>query len=66
MQMAITLMAVVGGMILSLAVALLAEELIFGQLIRVFFVRRAIAPHAVAKKDGQRALRRKGERRCWH
>jgi hypothetical protein len=66
MQMAITLMAVVGGMILSLAVALLAEELIFGQLIRVFFVRRAVALHAVAKKDGQGALRRKGERRCWH
>jgi hypothetical protein len=53
-------------MILSLAVALLAEELIFGQLIRVFFVRRAVAPHAVAKTDGQGALRRKGERRCWH
>ncbi len=66
MQIAITLMAVVGGMILSLAVALLAEELIFGQLIRVFFVRRAVARHAVAKKDGPEALRRKGERRCWH
>jgi hypothetical protein len=53
MQVAITFMAVVGGMILSLAVALLAEELIFGQLIRVFFVRRAVAVHAVAEKDGQ-------------
>jgi hypothetical protein len=62
MQMAITLMAVVGGMILSLAVALLAEELIFGQLIRVFFVRRAVALHAVAKKDGQGALRRSRSR----
>jgi len=40
MQMAITLIAVVGGMLLSLAVALFAEELIFGQLIRLFFVRR--------------------------
>jgi hypothetical protein len=66
MQMAITFMAVVGGMILSLAVALLAEELIFGQLIRVFFVRRAVALHAVAEKDGQGALKRKGEQRCWH
>jgi hypothetical protein len=66
MQMAITLMAVVGGMILSLAVALLAEELIFGQLIRVFFVRRAVALQAVAKKDSHGPLRRKGERRCWH
>ena len=66
MQMAITFMAVVGGMILSLAVALLAEELIFGQLIRVFFVRRAVAAHAVAETDGQGRLRRKGERQCWH
>jgi hypothetical protein len=39
MQIAITFMAVVAGMVLSLAVALLAEELIFGQLIRLFFVR---------------------------
>src|SRR3954471_8033225 len=31
MQMAITFMAVVAGMIFSLSVALLAEELIFGQ-----------------------------------
>ena len=37
MQMAITFMAVVGGMVLSLAVALLAEELIFGQVFRLFF-----------------------------
>jgi hypothetical protein len=41
MQIAITFMAVAGGMILSLAVALLAEELIFGQVVRVFFVRQA-------------------------
>ena len=66
MQMAITFVAVVGGMMLSLAVALLAEELIFGQLIRVFFVRRAVAAHAVAEKDGQGRLRRKGERQCWY
>jgi len=37
MQMAITFMAVVAGMIFSLAVALLAEELIFGQVFRLFF-----------------------------
>jgi ABC-type enterobactin transport system permease subunit len=49
MQMAITFMAVVGGMIFSLAVALLAEELIFGQVFRMFFVR-----YAVATKDGQK------------
>ena len=40
MQMAITFMAVVAGMIFSLAVALLAEELIFGQVFRLFFLRK--------------------------
>jgi len=40
MHMAITFMAVVAGMIFSLAVALLAEELIFGQVFRLFFVRQ--------------------------
>lgn len=40
MQMAITFMAVVAGMVFSLAVALLAEELIFGQVFRLFFVRQ--------------------------
>jgi hypothetical protein len=42
MQMAITVMAVIAGMILSLAVALLAEELIFGQVFRLFFARQAV------------------------
>ena len=37
MQMAITFMAVVAGLIFSLAVALLAEGLIFGQVFRLFF-----------------------------
>jgi len=37
MQMAITFIAVVAGLIFSIAVALLAEELIFGQLFRLFF-----------------------------
>jgi hypothetical protein len=43
MQMAITLMAVVAGMIFSLAIALLAEELIFGQIFRTFFARQPVA-----------------------
>jgi len=43
MQMAITFLAVVGGMIFSLAVAVLAEELIFGQVFRMFFARQAVA-----------------------
>jgi hypothetical protein len=46
MQMAITFMAVVAGMIFSLAVALLAEELIFGQVFRLFFARAAAAEKA--------------------
>jgi hypothetical protein len=40
MQMAITFMAVVAGMVFSLAVALLAEELIFGQVLRLFARQR--------------------------
>lgn len=42
MQMAITFMAVVAGMVFSLAIALLAEELIFGQVFRLFFSREAV------------------------
>jgi len=59
MQMAITFMAVVGGLIFSLAVALLAEELIFGQVFRLFFgsdrlaVRRFVR-QTVAVKAGQK------------
>ena len=49
MQMAITFMAVVAGMIFSLAVALLTEELIFGQVFRLFF-----AQQAAAVKQGQK------------
>ena len=43
MQMAITFLAVVGGMFFSLAVAVLAEDLIFGQVFRMFFARQAVA-----------------------
>lgn len=39
MQMAITFMAVVAGMVFSLSIALLAEEFIFGQVFRLFFAR---------------------------
>ena len=42
MQMAITFMAVVAGLIFSVAVALLAEELIFGQVFRLFFVQQSV------------------------
>jgi ABC-type enterobactin transport system permease subunit len=42
MQMAITFMAVVAGLIFSVAVALLAEELIFGQVFRLFFIQQSV------------------------
>jgi hypothetical protein len=43
MQMAITFLAVVGGLIFSLAIALLAEEIIFGQIFRLFFASGKLA-----------------------
>ena len=52
MQMAITFMAVVAGMVFSLAVALLAEELIFGQVFRLFFAPGKMALQAAAVKAG--------------
>ena len=54
MQMAITFMAVVAGMIFSLAVALLAEELIFGQMFRLFFGSGKLARQTAAVKQGQK------------
>ena len=53
MQMAITFIAVVAGMIFSLAVALLAEELIFGQVFRLFFASGKVARQAVRAKAEQ-------------
>ncbi|MGA2099626.1 MAG: hypothetical protein ABSG34_00925 [Candidatus Sulfotelmatobacter sp.] len=50
MQMAITFMAVVAGMVFSLAVALLAEELIFGQVFRLFFSHQ-VAPAKTEPKQ---------------
>ena len=54
MQMAITFMAVVGGMVFSLAVALLAEELIFGHVFRIFFAPRKLATQTIAVKQEQK------------
>ena len=50
MQMAITFMAVVAGMVFSLAVALLAEELIFGQVFRLFFAPGKLAQAKAEQK----------------
>ena len=41
MQIAITLIAVIAGLIFSLAIALLVEELIFGKVFRLLFARQA-------------------------
>jgi len=49
MQMAITFMAVVAGLIFSVAVAVLAEELIFGQVFRLLFSQQA-----ATAKNGQK------------
>ena len=54
MQMAITFMAVVAGLIFSLAVALLAEELIFGQVFRLFFAPARLASQPVSVKSGHK------------
>jgi hypothetical protein len=51
MQMAITFMAVVAGMVFSLAVALLVEEIIFGQVFRLLFAAGARAGDGVAVKS---------------
>jgi hypothetical protein len=50
MQLAITAIAVIAGMIFSLAIALLVEEFIFGKVFRLFFARQA----AVHLKAGQK------------
>jgi hypothetical protein len=49
MQLAITALAVIAGMVFSLAIALFVEELIFGKVFRLFF-----APQAVTVKSGQK------------
>jgi len=54
MQMAITFIAVVAGLIFSLAVALLAEELIFGHVFRLFFAPGKLAQQAVQVKSAQK------------
>lgn len=53
MQLAVTLIAVIGGLIFSLAVAVVTEELIFGRLMRLFFFRPAVRPGIVAKSRQQ-------------
>jgi ABC-type enterobactin transport system permease subunit len=55
MQMAITFVAVVAGLVFSLAVALLAEELIFGQVFRLLFAPSRLGrPAAEMKSEPKR------------
>jgi hypothetical protein len=49
MQLVITALAVLGGLLFSFGVSLLVEELIFGKIFRVFFAHAA-AVSAKAKR----------------
>jgi hypothetical protein len=44
MQFVMTAIAVVAGLVFSIAISLLVEELIFGKVFRLFFVERAAVP----------------------
>jgi hypothetical protein len=50
MQLAITALAVIAGMIFSLTIALLVEEFIFGKVFRVFFAQPVEARVKAAQK----------------
>ena len=50
MQLVITALAVLGGLLFSFAISLMVEELIFGKVFRIFFAR----PAAVPVKTGQK------------
>ncbi len=42
MQLIMTAISVTAGMVFSLAIAILVEELIFGKVFRLFFIRQAV------------------------
>jgi hypothetical protein len=50
MQLAITAIAVIAGMVFSLAIALLVEEFVFGEVFRLFFARQAVRVKAGSKQ----------------
>jgi len=50
MQLAITAIAVVAGMVFSVAIALLVEEFIFGEVFRLFFARQAVRAKATTQR----------------
>ncbi len=43
MQALITLLTVIGGLVFSIAIAVVVEEWIFGQIFRIFFTPAALA-----------------------
>jgi len=51
MQLVITAIAVIGGLAFSVIVALLVEELIFGQVFRLFFSRKEANHHTLAANE---------------
>jgi hypothetical protein len=54
MQWVITFVAMVAGLIFSLVVAVITEELIFGRLMALFFLRSAVRPTMASKNGTQR------------
>ena len=46
MQLVMTAIAVTAGMVFSLAIAILVEELIFGKVFRLFFIRQTVQVRA--------------------
>jgi len=49
MQLVITAIAVGAGMVFSLAIALLVEELIFGEVFRLLFARQPVRVEGTAE-----------------
>jgi hypothetical protein len=50
MQQLITFLAVVAGLVFSVAVALVVEELIFGQVFRLFFTPQPVRVKAANQR----------------
>ena len=50
MQLVMTAIAVIAGMVFSLAIALLVEEFVFGEVFRLFFTRQVVRVKAETKQ----------------
>jgi hypothetical protein len=51
MQLLITFLAVIAGLLFSIAVALVVEELIFGQVFRLFFTPATVRIKAAPQRQ---------------